>query len=168
MTERTKNPNPSLALVESVQPSSSASENKAGPAPDIAPSTESAASPPDKSEKSYHWTPRKMALFLRHLGTRQSVAGAARAVGMSRQSAYRLRQRLRDTSFDLAWEAALQLGYDQLAQVALDRALNGVEVPHYYRGELVGTTRRYDEKLTLALLAARSRMGAVPAAAPRR
>lgn len=42
-----------------------------------------------------------------------------------------------------------------LAEAALDRALNGVEVPHYYNGELIGTSRRYDERLTLALLAMR-------------
>ena len=28
-------------------------------------------------------------------------------------------------------------------------------MPHYYNGELVGTSRRYDERLTLALLAMR-------------
>ena len=39
----------------------------------------------------------------------------------------------------------------------MDRALNGVEVPHFYRGELVGTSRRYDERLTVALLAMRER-----------
>jgi hypothetical protein len=71
---------------------------------------------------------------------------------MSRQSAYRLRNRLKGSTFDLAWEAAYRHAFDQLAQAALERALNGVEVPHYHKGELVGTSRRYDERLTLALL----------------
>ena len=82
----------------------------------------------------------------------RSVAAAARSVGMSRQSAYRLRNRVRGSTFDLAWEAAFRHGFDQLAQAALERALNGVEVPHYHKGELIGTSRRYDERLTLALL----------------
>ena len=43
-----------------------------------------------------------------------------------------------------------------LAEAALDRALNGVEVPHYHKGELIGTSRRSDERLTLGLLAMRS------------
>ena len=30
-------------------------------------------------------------------------------------------------------------------------------MPHFYRGELVGTSRRYDERLTVALLAMRER-----------
>lgn len=34
----------------------------------------------------------------------------------------------------------------------MDRALNGTEVPHYHKGELVGTHRRFDERLTLGLL----------------
>ena len=39
----------------------------------------------------------------------------------------------------------------------MDRALNGVEVPHFYKGELIGTSRRYDERLTVALLAMQER-----------
>ncbi|WP_074205096.1 hypothetical protein [Parasphingorhabdus marina] len=101
-----------------------------------------------------------MADFLRMLAATQNVSVAAKSVGMSRQSAYRLRARLKGAPFDIAWEAAFRHGYDNLAHAALERALNGVEVPHYYRGELVGTSRRYDERLTVALLAMRNRSGA--------
>lgn len=101
------------------------------------------------------WTSAKQAEFLRQLSATHSVAGAARAVGMSRQSAYRLRARLKGEPFDAAWDAAFQRVYDALAQAALERALNGVEVPHFYKGELVGTSRKYDERLTVALLAMR-------------
>lgn len=101
-----------------------------------------------------------MADFLRMLAASQNVSAAAKSVGMSRQSAYKLRARLKGAPFDIAWEAAFRHGYDNLAHAALERALNGVEVPHYYRGELVGTSRRYDERLTVALLAMRNRSGA--------
>lgn len=74
---------------------------------------------------------------------------------MSRQSAYLLRARLHGEPFDRAWAAAFQRHFDALAEAAMDRALNGVEVPHYHKGELVGTSRRYDERLTLGLLAMR-------------
>lgn len=112
---------------------------------------------PAPADSSRHdgWTKARQAAFLRELAATHNVAGAARAVGMSRQSAYKLRARLRGTPFDKGWEAAFLSRFDVLAEAALDRALNGVEVPHYYKGELVGTSRRYDERLTLALLATR-------------
>ena len=99
------------------------------------------------------WTPEKQASFLRHLASTHCVAKAARSVGMSRQSAYGLRARLKGEPFDRAWQAALLCRFDVLAEAAMERALNGVEVPHYYKGELVGTSRRFDERLTVALLA---------------
>lgn len=93
-----------------------------------------------------------MAAFLRALATTHSVSEAARSVGMSRQSAYKLRARLKGKPFDLAWDAAFHQSYQNLPYAALDRALNGIEVPHYYKGELIGTSRRFDERLTVALL----------------
>ncbi|MEQ1497275.1 MAG: hypothetical protein ABL914_01325 [Novosphingobium sp.] len=104
-----------------------------------------------------HWSRAKMARFLGELAATHSVSAAARVVGMSRQSAYRLKARLRDEPFDLAWEAAVQSGYDALHQAALDRALNGVEVPVHHKGELIGTRRQFDERLTIFLLSARNR-----------
>ena len=103
------------------------------------------------------WTPQRQAAFLRALGDTHNVAAAARMVGMSRQSAYALRARLKGEPFDKAWQAALLCRFDALAEAAMDRALNGVDVPHYYRGELVGTSRKYDERLTVALLAMRGK-----------
>lgn len=52
--------------------------------------------------------------------------------------------------------------YDVLAHTALERALNGVEVPVFFQGEQVGSYRRFDERLTVALLA-RFTMGSNPA-----
>ena len=93
------------------------------------------------------WTRAKMVAFLRELAATQSVSAAARSVGMSRTSAYNLRNRLQGTPFALGWEVALEMGFYQLAQTVMDRAVNGVEVPHYYRGELVGSARRFDNHL---------------------
>jgi hypothetical protein len=65
---------------------------------------------PDKSalpDPSYHWTTRKAAVFLGALADVGRVAEAARVVGMSRQSAYHLRQRLgEDGLFAKAWDEA--------------------------------------------------------------
>jgi hypothetical protein len=116
--------------------------------------------PPIHVRKQDRWNKHKMANFLRELAATHCVAAAARSVGMSRESAYRLRNRLKGQPFDIAWETAFRHGYDALADAALDRAINGVEVPHYANGELVGTHRRYDERLTVALMAMRNREGA--------
>ena len=99
-----------------------------------------------------HWTREKMVTFLRELAACQSVSRAAKAVGMSRQSAYRLRARMQGTPFALGWEVALEAGLHQLAHAVMDRAVNGVEVPQYYHGELVGTRRHFDERLSIWLL----------------
>ncbi|WP_158611029.1 hypothetical protein [Aurantiacibacter spongiae] len=101
------------------------------------------------------WTPDRQARFLRELGATHCVSRAARSVGMSRQSAYALRARSKGEPFDRAWSAALLCRFDALAEAAMERALNGVEVPHFHRGEVVGTSRRFDERLTVALLAMR-------------
>ena len=106
------------------------------------------------------WTKPRMAEFLRELAACHSVAAAARHVGMSRQSAYRLRARLKGEPFDIAWEAAFQHGYDALHQAALERALFGVEVPVFHGGEQIGTRRHFDERLTCFLLSARNHQGA--------
>lgn len=93
------------------------------------------------------WNREKMVLFLRELAATQCVSRAAKAAGMSRTSAYDLRNRLQGTPFALGWEVALEMGMHQLAHALMDRAVNGTEVQHYYHGELVATTRRYDNRL---------------------
>jgi hypothetical protein len=81
---------------------------------------------------------------------------------MSRQSAYRLRSRLKGGAFDLAWDVAFHHSYDNLAHAALERAMNGVEVPIFFKGEQVGSYRRFDERLTVALLHWSTQSGNVP------
>ncbi|MEM1053084.1 MAG: hypothetical protein AAGI28_13425 [Pseudomonadota bacterium] len=103
------------------------------------------------------WTSQRQAAFLRALASTHCVAKAARAAGMSRSSAYKLRARLKGEAFDLAWEAALTCRLDTLADVAIERAFNGVEVPHFYKGELIHISRKFDEKLTIELLRMRER-----------
>lgn len=69
---------------------------------------------PDKSslpDPSYHWTTLKARVFLGALADLGRVVDAAHAVGMSRQSAYRLRERLGEGgAFARAWDQALGLG----------------------------------------------------------
>lgn len=107
------------------------------------------ADPPSRHDS---WPLDTQAAFLRALSATHSVSEAAKSVGRSRQSAYRLRSRLKGQPFDLAWEVAFHHSFDVLAHAALDRALNGVEVPVFFQGEQVGSYRRFDERLTVALL----------------
>jgi hypothetical protein len=109
------------------------------------------------------WTPARQAAFLRALATTHNISAAARAAGMTRQAAYALRARLKGQPFDLAWDAAFQSSFDALAEAAMERALDGVEVPHFHKGELVGTSRHYDERLTIALLRMRESFLRAPA-----
>ena len=68
---------------------------------DIAP-----ASLPATSADPRHggWTPARQAAFLRELAATHNVSAAARAVGMGRQSAYKLRARLRGGDLHLEWD----------------------------------------------------------------
>jgi len=53
------------------------------------------------------WTPERQRHFLRVLAETLSVTGAARAVGLSTMSAYRLRQRPDARGFAAAWDEAV-------------------------------------------------------------
>ncbi|HTU10516.1 MAG TPA: hypothetical protein VMG08_06405 [Allosphingosinicella sp.] len=54
------------------------------------------------------WTPVRQAVFLGILVETRCVAAAARAVGMGRESAYRLRERPGAESFAAAWDRVLE------------------------------------------------------------
>ena len=101
------------------------------------------------------WTPEKQSGFIEALAEMGCVASAAKAVGMSRESAYRLRARTDAAAFRNAWEAALDYAYHRLGEAALDRALNGVPIPIFYKGEQIGGRRHFDERLTQFLLRVR-------------
>jgi hypothetical protein len=50
------------------------------------------------------WTPEQQCLFLAQLDRTRSATRAARATGLSRESAYRLRRREPDGLFALMWD----------------------------------------------------------------
>jgi hypothetical protein len=102
------------------------------------------------------WTPGAKARFLEHLALKGNVRAACAHVGLSAEAAYRLRRR--DPLFARGWDAALVLAHDHGEQVLAARAIDGVEEPVYYRGEQIGTRRKYDTRLLLAHLARLDRM----------
>ena len=98
------------------------------------------------------WTPDKQLEFIQALAASGCVDEACRAVGMSRNSAYALRQRPDAQAFRLAWRAAKDVQVERLDDAAMARAINGVPVPIFHNGEQVGERRHYDERLTMFLL----------------
>ncbi len=62
--------------------------------------------PPKRPPRQHEWTRAKMAAFLRELAATLSVSRAAHSVGMSRQSAYKLRKRMAGQPFAQAWQMA--------------------------------------------------------------
>lgn len=96
------------------------------------------------------WTPARQAAFIAALRDTLTVTAAARVVGMSWQSAYRLRARPDAGGFAAAWDAALA-GPD-LAGPFTGRAMGGIATPITYRGRRIGERRRYDNRLARYLL----------------
>lgn len=101
------------------------------------------------------WTAARQMTFIEALAETGSVDAACKRVGVTRQSAYRLRARECAAAFRAAWDNALDHAVHLLEEAALDRALNGVSQPVFYKGEKIGERREFDERLTMFLLRAR-------------
>lgn len=85
------------------------------------------------------WTADRQRAFIEQLAATGSVTQAANHVGLSVQSAYRLRGRPEAQDFDLAWRKALRRAGSYLMGVALDRAINGSRRELWKDGKIVAT-----------------------------
>ncbi|MGH6696065.1 hypothetical protein [Sphingopyxis sp.] len=120
------------------------------------------------------WTPDRQRKFIEALAASACVTEAAASVGLSATAAYNLRKRPDAHAFRLAWDAAIEFGMRRLVDAALSRAVHGVAVPIFWKGEQVGERREYPERLAMFLMRAHdphrfgaARLGAQhPAAAP--
>ncbi len=99
------------------------------------------------------WTPERQARFLGELARCGSVAGAARAVGMSREGAYQLRRARHGESFAEAWDAVLGAPPPPRRKLTpeevMHRALAGLIKPVMWRGQVVATFRKTDGSMLL-------------------
>ncbi|WP_121118066.1 hypothetical protein [Croceibacterium ferulae] len=102
------------------------------------------------------WSPDRTARFLDTLSHRGNVSRAAAAIGLSRETAYCRRRR--DPLFARAWAAAMLLAREEGGHILADRELEGVEEEVWFRGEVVGTRIRYDNRLLLAHIARLDRL----------
>ncbi|HEX8513943.1 MAG TPA: hypothetical protein VF688_12665 [Allosphingosinicella sp.] len=98
------------------------------------------------------WTPERQLAFILRLALIGGVAAAAKAVGMSRESAYRLREHPGAGSFAAAWDKAQAWGRGRAADVGTERAILGEKREVYYRGRKVGEYVRHDNRLIIAAL----------------
>lgn len=71
---------------------------------------------------------------------------------MSAKSAYALRKRPGAKSFADAWDAAAGMGLRTAHSTAIDRAINGVRQPVFYRGRQIGERTIYNDKLLIVAL----------------
>jgi hypothetical protein len=100
-------------------------------------------------------TAERQRIFLETLAATGSVGRAAKACGLSRQALYTHRNRADVPAFREAWEVALSCAINRLGDIAFERAIDGVEEPVFWKGEQIGTRRRYNDNLLVALLRAR-------------
>lgn len=105
-------------------------------------------------QRSAGWTPDRQRKFIEALASSACVTEAAASVGLSATSAYNLRRRPDAQAFRLAWDAAIDFGMRRLVDAALARAVHGVAVPIFYKGEQVGERREYPEHLAMFLMRA--------------
>ena len=66
--------------------------------------------------------------------------------------AYLLRRHPEAAEFRKAWDIALDIGMRRIEDVAMDRALHGVEVPMYSYGKLIGTRTIYNDRRLMFML----------------
>ena len=107
------------------------------------------------------WTPRAQQMFVLALAAGLGVSGAARVVGKSRQTAYRLMNRPDAAGFASGCDRALafaRLRPLPPGATAWERGVEGVLVPIHWRGRVVGWRRKYCDRTLGRLLAAAGRL----------
>jgi hypothetical protein len=99
------------------------------------------------------WTEEKQRRFIEVLADTGIVSLAAKAVGMSRESANRLRRSPHGAAFARAWDAARHHAGSALEDIAFERAIEGVEHNVYdEHGTVICTKRVYNDRLLTFLL----------------
>jgi len=115
---------------------------------------------PGRDQREDGWTRERICIFLRALAETGIVADAARAAGMSRQTAYALRSRATGRAFQLAWRAAFVHARQRLADDLMSRAIHGNTELIVRDGKVCGERHRHDNRLGLAMLARFDRQAA--------
>ncbi|MFM5953045.1 MAG: hypothetical protein ACKOPE_01895 [Novosphingobium sp.] len=102
------------------------------------------------------WSAERQARFLVALAQSRSVLAAARAVGMARESVYRLRKAPGGESFAAAWDHVLRRPAAKrkcTGEERARRALGGLVKPVAWRGELRDMVQKADNSALLGYIA---------------
>lgn len=147
-------------------PPSSPADGGSAPTPLPAAAPDAAAPPPPSYDPAdYRWVPvrrrprydgwteEKQRRFIEVLADTGLVSVAAKAVGMTRESAYKLRRAAHGAAFARAWDAARHHAGSFLEDIAFERAIEGVEHNVYNEyGDVVCTKRVYNDRMVMFLL----------------
>jgi hypothetical protein len=95
----------------------------------------------------------RQAKFLEAFVEVGTVHGAAKLVGIDNKTHYFWLQK--DAEYAAAYAEAQRDAVDRLAAEAQRRAVEGVDEPVFYKGEVAGHIRRYSDTLLIFLLKAR-------------
>jgi len=103
------------------------------------------------------WTVNRQAQFIGMLAQTGSVLAAAQAVGIGRESAYRLRKRPGAAGFAAAWDAALKKPHKRVDLASAkatgltpaQRFDSGLIQVVVYRGKFTACTRKVDDNALL-------------------
>lgn len=106
------------------------------------------------SDLTIYLTPEKewQKKFIQRLCQTGNVTAACKRAKITRQNAYLTRDA--DAVFKKAWDEALEIATENLELEARRRAEVGVLEPIYYKGDMVGTIRKYSDTLMIFLLKA--------------
>ena len=115
---------------------------------------------PMQRRRADGWSAERQRRFITALSVMGAVGPAARAVGMGRASAYRLRERAGAAGFAEAWDIAIACGADLQFHTALDQAINGVTTVRVMRGGMVEVMNAPDRKFLNAALLSKTRLSA--------
>lgn len=103
--------------------------------------------------RSDGWSTDVQCRFIEALALTGSVTAAAQAVDRHLSSAYRLRARPEAAAFRAAWNAASGTAYQRLHDLAMDRAVSGIEEPVLDKdGICVFRKTVYDNRLLMFLM----------------
>jgi hypothetical protein len=117
------------------------------------------------SRQANGWTIERQRAFLQTLAQCGYVNKAATFVGMTRQSAYDLKNSTAGRAFSLAWDAALLLARQGMIDDAYELAFEGSVERIYRDGKLIMEKRKRDPKMLLATierLGAKDALGSAP------
>lgn len=107
---------------------------------------------PQQRRRRIGWDEKRQRAFVALLAHTPSIGWAARTVGMSPQSFYRLVERPGAESFAKAVDLAIDHGLMQLRLTSVGRGLGEDAVPVFRRGRHVRTELRRNDRLAIAVL----------------